>query len=145
MLEVVTTKTPKDEAEEVMNALLPIAREALSRYGAFIPFGAVMRANGSIVPMRSEGGGEQPPEQAMQRLNAAFLAGAEAKEYRATGLAMHVRTPLPGETQPTDAVAVQLDHAGGFSAVVVFPYQRSAAHEVSFGVPFARPTKGAIF
>ena len=138
-------KTPKDEAEEVMNALMPIAKEALTRYGAFVPFGAVMRADGSIVRMRSEGGGEQPPQQAIELLVAAFRAGAQKKEYRATGMAMQIRTTVPGSTAQCDAVAVQLDHAGGFSAVVVYPYQRPPARDVTFQPPFARQTQGGIF
>ena len=138
-------KTPKDEAEAVMNVLLPIAQQALSRYGGFMPFAAVMRADGTIVPMRVEGASAQPQQETIEQLAAAFRAGAEAGTHRATGLALQIRTTVPGATEQTDAVAVQLEHAGGYAVVVVYPFRRSARGEVAFDAPFARQIAGAIF
>ena len=36
---------PKEECEELLNALLPFAVNQLKKYGEFYPFGAVMQNN----------------------------------------------------------------------------------------------------
>lgn len=127
-----------DEAEAVMNVLLPLAKEALTRYGAFTPFGAVMRTDGSILPVRAEGGGEQPPQQVIDALVSAFRAGSGQEAYRSTGMALQIRTTVPGTQGQTDAVAVQLEHEDGCAIVVVYPYRRDAEGAVAFQPPFAR-------
>ena len=39
---------PKEECEELLNALLPFAVNQLKKYGEFYPFGAVMCNNNEI-------------------------------------------------------------------------------------------------
>ncbi len=138
-------KTPQEETEAVLNVLMPLAKEALTRYGAFVPFAAVMRTDGSLAPMRAESGGAQAQQQVLEALAEALRTGAAQKAYRATGLALLIRTTVPGSEEKTDAVAVQLEHADSDSVVVVYPYRRLPQGEVSFGPPFARQVEGGVF
>ena len=60
---VEATMTAKDEAEEVMNALLPFAEEMLVKHGEFYPFAGAMMADGEIHYIGGYTGDEQPPSQ----------------------------------------------------------------------------------
>ena len=40
--------TPKEECEELLNALLPFAANQLKKHGEFYPFGAVLTNDGEI-------------------------------------------------------------------------------------------------
>ena len=40
--------TPKEECEQLLNAILPFAINQLNKHGEFYPFGAVMLNNGDI-------------------------------------------------------------------------------------------------
>lgn len=140
------TKTPKEECEELMNALLPLVKELLSKNGEFFPVGGTMQADGSTEIVATYDGDEHPPSQkVIDSLMAVFRAGAKERKYKATALIYDIRTLPPGATEKTDAVAVRLDHASGYSVLVVFPYHLSPSREVVFAPPFANKGPADIF
>ena len=116
------TKTPKEECEELMNTILPMAKKLLSEHGEFFPVGGAMQLDGSIAAVATFDGDEHPPSQkVIDSLMEAFRAGAKQKKYKATALVYDIRTVPPGATEKTDAVAIRLDHLGGYSVLVVIP------------------------
>jgi len=140
------TRTPKEECEELMNALLPMVKKLLSEHGEFFPVGGTMQADGSIAFVSTYDGDEHPPSQkVIDSLIEAFRAGAMDRKYKATALIYDIRTVPPGATEKTDAVAVRLDHVSGYSVLVVFPYRLSPVREVIFTPPFASKGPADIF
>lgn len=53
-------RTPKDEATDVMNMLLPFAEQMLREHGESCPYGGVMLANGSLAQFGAHDGNEHP-------------------------------------------------------------------------------------
>jgi hypothetical protein len=140
------TKTPKEECEELMNALLPMVKKLLSEHGEFFPVGGTMQTDGSIAFVATYDGDEHPPSQkVIDSLMDVYRAGAKQKKYKATALIYDIRTVPPGATEKTDAVAARLDHLSGYSVLVVFPYHLSPNREVVFAQPFANKGPADIF
>jgi hypothetical protein len=139
-------KTPKEECEDLMNAVLPFAKQMLSQHREFFPFGGTMSPSGEIAHTSGWTGAEHPPSsEVISILNGGFRAGAVAGTYKATALVYDVRTVPPGATAKQDAIAVNLDHRGDYSVVVMFPYVFSSAGELVVSAPFASPGARAIF
>ena len=139
-------QSSKEECEQVMNLLIPAAQRLLEKHGEFFPLGAAMQADGKIAAVATYEGDEHPPSQKVIDSSAqAFRHGAKEGKYRATGLSYDIRTIPPGSKDKTDAVAVRLDHAGGYSVVVVFPYRISSQHAVTSGEPFGSKGSADIF
>jgi hypothetical protein len=139
-------RTPRQENEEVMNALLGMARTLLSKNGEFFPIGATMKLDGGVGFVAVQDGDEHPPSQkVIDALTGTFRAQAKLNEVKVTGLAYDVRTIPPGGSAKVDAVAVRLDHVGGESLVVFFPYRILPSRDVEFSDPFATPGPGDIF
>ena len=87
------TRTPKEECEELMNALLPMVKKLLSEHGEFFPVGGTMQADGSIAFVSTYDGDEHPPSQkVIDSSIEAFRAGAKDRKYKATALIYDIRT-----------------------------------------------------
>ena len=139
-------KTPKEDCEDLMNAVLPFAKQMLSQHREFFPFGATMSTSGEIAHSAGWTGTEHPPSNdVIALLNDGFRAGAVAGKYRATALVYDVRTIPPGATVKQDAIAVNLDHRGDYSVVVMFPYVFSSAGDLVVSDPFASEGARAVF
>jgi hypothetical protein len=68
-------------------------------------------------------GTEHPKSQEMiDFLQGAFRRQAQEGKITACALVYDIRAIPPGQTEKTDAVAVNLDHRGGVSIVVIYPY-----------------------
>ena len=70
---------------------------------------------------------------------------ARQGKYKATGIVYDAMTVPPGATAKTDTIAVRLDHADGYSVVVMTPYQRGSGGDVVKGTDFAVQGEGSIF
>jgi hypothetical protein len=53
-------RTPKDEATDLMNMLLPFAEQMLREHGEFYPYGGVMMPDGSMQHFGATDGTEHP-------------------------------------------------------------------------------------
>jgi len=139
-------KSPKEETEEILNALMPFAKQMLEKHGEFFPFGGAMLIDGKITMVGMYDGDERPPSQkVIDGLLEGFRAEAKRGRYKAIGIAFDIRTVPPGSTKKTDAVAVRLDHVSGYSVQVAFPYRITEKHEVVFAEPFATRGPGDVF
>ena len=139
--------SPKEECEQLMGqVLMPFAKKMLEEHQEFLPFGGSILADGTLTSVGSYTGEESPhSNQVIEFLLGAFRAQAKQKQIRASGIAFDVRVVPPGESEKTDAIAVRLDHAGGFSVIVFHPYRISEGHEVLFSAPFAHKGAGDVF
>jgi hypothetical protein len=139
-------RTPKDDANELLNSALPFAFQMLREHGEFYPYGRVMRPDGSIEMFGADDGVEHPSSKKLiELLEGAFRHFALEGRYKATAIVYDVRTIPPGATEKTDAVAVRLDHEDNYSVVVMIPYRRAPDGEVSTGALFAANGAGSIF
>jgi len=83
--------TPKEEAEVLLNVMLPFAEQQLQKHGEFFPFAAAMLTNGQVQMLATYDGNEHPESQkVMDDIEEAFVRGANNNEYKATGLAYMV-------------------------------------------------------
>ena len=139
------TRTPKEEATDLLNMLLPLAEQMLREHGEFYPYGGAMRPDGVMemfgasdekVLGLDDDDAERPSCKKLYELLAgAFRHFAMEGRFKATGIVYDVLTVPPGATEKTDAIAVRLDHEAGDSVVVMVPYR----------VDDGRVTKGTIF
>ncbi len=141
-----TMKSPKDECETLMNAVLPFTEQMLTAHREFYPFGGAMKPSGEIVQVGGRTSGEHPPSQeVIDILESGFRKAAAIGQYKATALVVDMRIVPPGKSSKQDGVAVRLDHRDGYSAAVVFPYTFSDDGKVVFEQPFAAAGENRIF
>jgi hypothetical protein len=138
--------TQKDEVEELMNSLLPLAKRMLAEHGEFLPYGGYIDCNGKITHVggQIEGTDHPKPELIIDLLKKNFQQRAKDGKLRAAAVIFDVRIRPPGESDKTDAVEVCLDHQGGYSAKVLFPYTIKKG-DVLFGTAFAHKGDDEIF
>ncbi len=137
--------TPKEESEVLLNVVFPFAEQQLQKHAEFFPFAAVMLANGEVQMLSTYDGDEQPESQSViDDTEKAFIRGAKNNEYRATALVYMVAVRNPDTGEKEDAVCVNVDHQGDYSARVIFPYSLSN-NEVQFFTPSSVKGEGKIF
>ena len=124
----------KNELEQLLSAAVPFAEQMLTKHGEFFPYGSSMNGDGKISAVEGYTGSEHPKStELIDQLRAGFRREAEAGKLRACALVYDIRTVPPGKTEKTDAIAVELDHRGGMSIVVVYPYVFSAGNKGHIG------------
>lgn len=139
------TTTPKEEAQQLVDAVLPFAEQALSKYGEFYPFGAELSSAGKVAAAMGYNDQEHPSSaEVIAMLHAGFAAKAKAGQVRATALAYDARVQSPGAASKSDAVAIELEHRDGYNATVYFPYTMKGG-VVSFATPFAAAGTHQVF
>lgn len=137
---------PKEDAEALMNNLLPLAEKMLREHGEFYPYGGYMKVDGEIVHVGAKiDDAEHPASQPLiDLLRKSFQEEAKAGEYRATAIVFDVRIKPPGSEEKTDAIQVCLDHRENYSVNVLFPYKISDG-KLLFGKNFAQRGSDEIF
>ena len=118
--------SPQQDCEALMNMAFSFAERLLSAHREFFPFGAAMSPAGKIMAV----GGQAASEHAdaadvVAVLENGLREGAARGQYKATALVVDVQVVPPGKSSKQDGVAVRLDHRGGYSVVMVFPYSFS--------------------
>lgn len=135
----------KQDLEKLVREMLPLAKHALEERGNFAPFGGALLPDGEIrriepEPEEAPASGERLVEDLAQRLR----GGANSGDYRATVALVNVRVRQPGG-DPRDAVQVKLDHSGGTSLELFFPYRMKRPGVATFGRAFSREGDNQIF
>jgi hypothetical protein len=126
------------DLDELLNALLPLARTMLAKHGEFYPYGSAMKANGEIVAVAAYDGDETPPSQPLiDILCREFRDQAREGAIRAAGVCYDVRTIPPGQGEKTDAICCDLEHCSGQSIATFLPYKKGSSGEIIYGVIFA--------
>lgn len=134
----------KEDSQHLMDSVLPLAEKLLIEHGDFFPYGGAMTPNGEIVSVAAYDGDEHPPSsELINLLNQAFRQAAANKQYKATALVYDVRIKLPNG-EPSDAIAVNLDHETGYTVVVFLPYVLINGN-LEFGQIFAQEGKASVF
>jgi hypothetical protein len=138
--------TPKEQAESLMNSLIPFAKKMLETYGEFYPFGGFIRVDGQIVHAGAQVEGEHhPPSRELMRL---LLEGhrqrALAGKIVAAATVYAVTLAATANREKTNAIQVDLDTASGYSAEVFFPYSIEGGH-VAYGKIFAQKGANIVF
>jgi hypothetical protein len=138
--------SPKSESEILLGAALPFAQKMLEQYGEFYPYGAAMEGeDGKIVSVAATTGAERPsPKELIELLRGAFHQGAREGKYRATALVYDALVVVPSSSEKSDAIAVALDHLGGYSVVVFLPYKLAEGRAV-YGELFVQEGDNIVF
>jgi hypothetical protein len=140
------SKSPKEEVEQLMNALIPFAQQMLAKHGEFYPYGGAITTAGKIVMVGATETDDHPDSQkVIDGLNEGFRSKAKAGEYSSTGLVFDVKVKPPKSDQKTDAIQINLDHATGLSLQVFLPYQIGGKGDVSYGEMFAQQGDAKVF
>src|SRR5262245_60677671 len=138
------SSTPREEAEEVMHAGLPLARRAMTETRDMRPFAFVLTSKGDVRRMPSA---EQPPasQARVDALLRSLREGAAAGDYEAIAIFVEVSIEPPAGGGKTKAIEVMLEHRGGYCANAFFPFTRKADGSVDFAGFLAAPRPGAVF
>lgn len=136
----------KNECERLLGELMPFAEQCLTRYREFFPFGATMSQSGEIVMTAATDGREHPPSDDLIALFiAGFRNGAQAGEYKATGIAFDALTIPPGRDVKQDTIVCTLDHQDNYSIKVCFPYKFDLNDQLVVEDPYAVEGEYKVF
>lgn len=129
-------------ASEDLNALCNEARgfaeDMLLAYGEFIPFGVLMRPDGTIAQVAGDLGVERSVSAEMvELLLASFSQSARLGVIRAACICMEMSVVPPGQEDKTDAICTRLAHVSGKTVEVFVPHSRDARGALQLGQPFA--------
>ena len=142
-----SAKSPREECEELMNSLLPLAKRMLSEHREFYPYGGFMKPPGEIVHVGAKIEGTDHPKSAplIDLLRETFREQAAKNECKAVAILFDVRIKPPGATKKSDAVQVCLDHREDYSLEVLFPYSIVDDGEIIYRKPFSQRGSSHIF
>ena len=136
----------KADSEQLLDSLLPFAEKMLKEHHEFFPFGGHMTPEGKIVHDGAYDGTEQPPSQTLiNLLEQAFQRSAKNQNLRGCAIVYDIRTIPPGRTEKQDAIAASIDHASGYSVVVIYPYTFDSEKKLRVEAPFATEGSHKIF
>ena len=122
----------KTQAEKLMNELLDVAERLLREHGEFHPFGGYLLDDGSVtqvglkMPTKADASGK---ERALQVEEALRSIGSSLAPT-AIGIVSNVSVCSAG-TEAYDAIEIDIEHRGGYSAEVFFGYQFQGGSEVN--------------
>ncbi len=129
--------TPKQDAQLLVDELLPFAKLMLGKFGEFHPFGGKIAPDGSLVHVGAKTEDESGPSQeVIEVLEAGFRSEASSGAIRAAAIVVNVSVKPPGGSGKVDAIEIRIDHKDGYSVSVLFPYAIDAGN-VTTGQPFA--------
>jgi hypothetical protein len=123
---------PKEEIEQLLNFLLPVAEEQLSKDGEFYPYAAMLLADGALKSVTTAAGEEPEVPDLLVALHEELRSRAAQGSIRASGIAADVTLTDPDSGETTDAVQLELDHADADAVDIYVPYE-TAGSEVKFG------------
>jgi len=135
---------PKQEIEELLNFLLPVAEEELSRAGEFYPYAAMVAVDGELKSVTARTGDEPEVGDLLVALHEELRAQAADGSIRASGIAADVTLTDPDSGETTDAVQLELDHADGDPVDIYVPYE-TEGREVKFGELVSAAGREPIF
>jgi hypothetical protein len=136
----------KQEAERLMNAMLPLAEKMLRQHGEFYPYGGYIKPDGTIVEVGAAypDTGRPKSNDLIYILRSSFREMASTNQCKAVAMVFDVAVTLPESDQKSDAIQVCVEHVEGYSAEVFFPYQ-IVSKEIVYGKTFAQQGKSDIF
>jgi hypothetical protein len=113
----------REDMNELLDPLIEFAKKLLEKNGEFYPFGNFMTTDGTIELMAAMDGEQPDSAELIDLLAGACRKKAEQGSIRASALCYDVR--WRGENgQPTDAIAVAIEHRDADPITVVVPYSK---------------------
>lgn len=142
-----TSMTPKEEAERLMNELVPFAKRMLKENGCFLPFGGYINVKGDVVHMGAQIEGEEHslPSDLLRVLREELVRLARSGKARATGVVFDVTVAVPPDRVKSDAIQIDLDHRDQYSVIVYYPYALEVNGTYVFAPVFACEGSGEVF
>ena len=143
--------TPEDElrqdGEELLNFLVPIAFQRLAADGEIVPFGAIVLTEGGVEPVEAEAGttATKEPDEIFVAILESIRADAESGKFRAAGLCADVHLVNEEDETRTDAVRVYMERRDGEAMDVFLPYEAGPDGEFVKGQIFAVEAEARLF
>jgi hypothetical protein len=136
----------KSDCEALLAEFLPFAEKMLKDCGEFLPFGGRMNPDGITVWEGASNGEENPRStDLIEILRSAHKDLAMRQNIRAAVIVYDVRIVPPKCITKQDAIAIELDHKLGYSAIVYYPYVLSDDLELALEPPFKHRSENATF
>ena len=137
----------KEDAERLMNEVVPFAKRMLEDHGEFSPYGAYIKPRGEIVHVGANDKDTEHPKSKdlLYVLRDSFSAMAKVGECIATAMVSNVVVDLPSTHSKSDAIQVCLEHSDGYSAEVFSPYAVADDGHLVYGPIFAQEGKRDLF
>lgn len=138
--------TPKQEAEKLMNAVLPVAERMLKEHREFYPYGGCLRPDGSITHIGATDSDTDHPKSRdlLFVLKESLREMAGRRECKAVAIVFDVAITLPKSGERSDSIQVNIEHVDGYSVEVFFPY-RLADGELIYGETLVQQGKHEVF
>jgi hypothetical protein len=139
-------KAQKRECEKLLNAVLPSAERLLSKHRELYPFAIALTSNGQVISTTRSNADRRPRSgNAVAVLEKGLQQGAESGRYKATALVLDMMVVPPRRGVQQHAIAIQLDHRGGYSVIVFYPYDLGESGSLAIGAPFSEWGEQKIF
>jgi hypothetical protein len=135
---------PRQEIEQLLRYLLPVAEEQLNREGEFVPYAATLGADGEVNAVNAANGDEPDVSELLLALHTELREQAAKGAIRASGIAADVTLTDPDSGEVTDAVQLELDHAEADAIDVYVPYT-NGAEGIEFGELVATSGQAPVF
>jgi hypothetical protein len=135
---------PRQEIEQLLRYLLPVAEEQLNREGEFVPYAATLGADGEVNAVNAANGDEPDVSELLLALHTELREQAAEGAIRASGIAADVTLTDPDSGEVTDAVQLELDHAEADAIDVYVPYT-NGAEGIEFGELVATSGQAPVF
>jgi len=141
-----TIPTAKEDAQSLVDELMPFAKQMLGQYREFLPYGGHMTLDGEIVHEGATTGEERSESKALiDILRNTHRDQAHENSIRAACIVYDMSIIPPNKTVKHDAITFELDHCDDYSGVAVFPYTITDAGDVVTESPFGMRGQQAIF
>lgn len=132
------TKAQKKECERLLNGILPVAEEMLLDRRELQPFAIALTSEGRVIATSRYTDGSRPrPGNVVAVLEKGLQQGAASGRYKATALVLDMMVVPPFSDQDHHSIAIRLDHRGGYSVVVFYPYVIGERGSLSIKAPFS--------
>ena len=135
---------PREEIEQLLRYLLPVAEEQLNREGEFRPYAEMLDAEVEMNAVLVADDEQPDVGDLLLALHAELRERAAQGDIRASGIAADVTLTHPDSGDVTDAVQLELDHAETEAVDVYVPYT-SGDEGVEFGELVATTGQAPIF
>jgi hypothetical protein len=138
-------RAQKQESEKLLNAVLPFAERMLSQRREIRPFGVALTRDGKIIATHRYPSEHRPPSpNSVAIIEKGLQQGASSGRYKAVALVLDMLVVPPGTNDKQHAIAIRLDHRGGYSVIVFYPYDLGA-DSLAIGKPFSEWGEQKIF
>jgi hypothetical protein len=140
-----TTSSQKSDAELLMKQLLPLAKKLLAECREFYPYGGALLADRSILSIGAEAATDRPASrEVIGILEESMRKIARERDVLVFGVVADTALTKRADL-PADGIRVSLNHAGGYSVNVYFPYSFSDKGDLIVHAPQAASGTLAIF